>query len=151
MGAKAPKRIIRPKVKTVGRQPTNKGSSPLLSAKSQVDRDSQKWLFAQGREEKSLVGTGPKESRKLARESNRRTTDSPSRNQRVGYPSPRCVRRPVKKFTGHFLRFARGRGLPFISIIPHFKYFVKHFYAKNKKYFFLKISKNIWQIILFVV
>ena len=31
-GRKPPKRIIRPKVKTVGCQPTNKGSSPLLSA-----------------------------------------------------------------------------------------------------------------------
>ena len=35
-GRKPPKRIIRPKVKTVGCQPTNKGSSPLLSAKTLV-------------------------------------------------------------------------------------------------------------------
>lgn len=31
-----PTRIIRPVVKTVGRQPTNKGSIPLLSAKTLV-------------------------------------------------------------------------------------------------------------------
>ena len=78
-GAKAPKRIIRPKVKTVGRQPTNKGSSPLLSAKLQVDRGSQQmtvklWVFTTNRTLLSLRGNT---RRKSARESVRRAMDSP--------------------------------------------------------------------------
>ncbi len=99
------------------------------------------WVFTTNRTPLSLRGNT---RRKLARDSNRRATDSPSRNQKGWHPSPRHVRCPVRNHRTFFAARARPRPADFY-IIPHFKHFVKQNEPLFQKYFFPNIKKTFFK------